>query len=164
MAGVSCREPPPLIFGGREHDPTTSATQADRAPRDRNIVGLSQGTKRVRRLDLVARARSTGAALAGASFIAGVAGAGALSGSPYPRPGAQPADVRRYFRGSPGAGRVSVVGQLVSAASLARFTASVAKLAGRSRRGSRGLRTAAVGGVLAATSLATSALRGGAHR
>ncbi|HET9927705.1 MAG TPA: hypothetical protein VFQ09_02765 [Rubrobacter sp.] len=97
--------------------------------------------------------------LAGASFIAGVAGAGALSGSPYPRPGAQPADVRRYFRGSPGAGRVSVVGQLVSAASLARFTASVAKLAGRSGRGSRGLRTAAVGGgVLAATSLATSAL------
>ena len=48
---------------------------------------------------------------------------------------------------------------MVSAASLARFTASVAKLAGRSGRGSRGLRTAAVGGgVLAATSLATSAL------
>ena len=97
--------------------------------------------------------------LAGASFIAGVAGAGALSDSPYPRPGAQPTEVRRYFRGSPGAARVSVVGQLVSAASLARFTASVAKLAGRSGRGSRGLRTAAVGGgVLAATSLATSAL------
>ena len=97
--------------------------------------------------------------LASASFVAGVAVAGALSGSPYPRPGAQPADVRRYFRGSPGAARVSVVGQLVSAASLARFTASVAKLAGRSGRGSRGLRTAAVGGgVLAATSLATSAL------
>jgi hypothetical protein len=48
---------------------------------------------------------------------------------------------------------------LVSAASLARFTTSVAKLAGRSGSGSRGLRTAAVGGgVLAATSLATSAL------
>ena len=39
--------------------------------------------------------------LAGASFIAGVAGAVALSDSPYPRPGAQPADVRRYFRGTP---------------------------------------------------------------
>jgi hypothetical protein len=53
-----------------------------------------------------------------------------------------------------------VAGQLVSAASLARFTASVAKLAGRSGQGSRGLRTAAVGGgMLAAASLATSALR-----
>jgi hypothetical protein len=97
---------------------------------------------------------------AGTSFIAGVAGAVALSDSPYPRPGAQPADVRRYFRGSPRAARVSVAGQLVSAASLARFTASVAKLAGRSGQGSRGLRTAAVGGgMLAAASLATSALR-----
>jgi len=54
---------------------------------------------------------------------------------------------------------VSVVGQLFSAASLAWFTASVAKLAGRSGRGPRGLRTAAFGGgMLAATSLATSAL------
>jgi hypothetical protein len=97
--------------------------------------------------------------LAGASFIAGVAGAVALSDSPYPRPGAQPAEVRRYFRGSPGAARVSVVGQLISAASLARFTASVAKLAGCSSRGSQGLRAAAVGGGgLAAASLATSAL------
>ena len=39
--------------------------------------------------------------LAGASFVAGVAGAVALSDSPYPRPGAPPADVRRYFRGNP---------------------------------------------------------------
>lgn len=100
-----------------------------------------------------------GGPLAGASFIAGVAGAAALSDSPYPRPGAQPADIRRYFRGNPGAARLSVAGQLVSAASLARFTAPVAKLAGRSGRGSRGLRAAAVGGgILAAASLATSAL------
>jgi hypothetical protein len=97
--------------------------------------------------------------LAGASFIAGVAGAVALSDSPYPRPGAQTADVRRYFRGSRTAARVSVVGQLVSAASLVRFTASVARFAGRSKRSSRGLRSAAaVGGMLAAASLATSAL------
>ena len=97
--------------------------------------------------------------LEGASFIVGVAGAVALSDSPYPRPGAQPADVRRYFRGNPSAARVSVVGQLVSAASLVRFTAATAKLAGRSGRGSRGLRTAAVvGGMLAAASLATSAV------
>ena len=97
--------------------------------------------------------------LAGISFVAGVAGAVALSDSPYPRPGAQPADVRRYFRGNPSAARVSVVGQLVSAASLARFTGSVTRLAGRSGRGSRRLRTAVVGGgMLAAASLATSAL------
>jgi hypothetical protein len=97
--------------------------------------------------------------LVGATFVGGVAGAVSLSDSPYPRPGAHPADIRRYFRGNRGAARVSVVGQLVSAASLARFSASVAKLAGRSGRGSQGLRTAAVGGGgIAAASLATSAL------
>lgn len=122
----------------------------------------SDGRKVQGGLDVSTSLRVPGALsgpLAGTSFIAGVAGAVALSDSPFPRPGAQPADVRRYFRGSPTAARVSVVGQLVSAASLARFTASVAKLAGRSGRGSRGLRTAAVGGgMLAAASLATSAL------
>jgi hypothetical protein len=82
-----------------------------------------------------------------------------LADTPYPRPGAEPADVRRYFGENPGAARVSVAGQLVSAASLAWFTASVAKLAARSDRGSRGLRAAAIaGGGLAAASLATSAL------
>jgi hypothetical protein len=97
--------------------------------------------------------------LAGASFIVGVAAAMRLADAPYPRPGSEPADVRRYFRGNPGAARISAVGQLVSATALARFTASVASLASRSGRGSRGLRTAAVaGGVLAAASLATSAL------
>jgi hypothetical protein len=100
-----------------------------------------------------------GGPLAGVSFVAGVAGALSLADAPYPRPGAEPGDVRRYFGGNPGAARVSVVGQLISAASLARFTATVAKLAGRSGRGSRGLRAAAVaGGGLAAASLATSAL------
>ncbi len=97
--------------------------------------------------------------LAGVSFVGGVAGAVALADSPYPRPGSEPAEIRRYFRGNPGAARLSVVGQLVSAASLARFTASVAKLAGRSGRGSRWLQAGAlVGGGLAAGSLATSAL------
>jgi hypothetical protein len=97
--------------------------------------------------------------LAGISFVGGVAGALALADSPYPRPGSEPAEIRRYFRGNAGAARLSVVGQLISAASLARFTASVARLAGRSGRGSRGLRTVALaGGGLAAASLATSAL------
>src|SRR3712207_3430455 len=66
--------------------------------------------------------------LTGASFIAGIAAAASLSDSPYPRPGAPPEDVRRYFRRDPGAARISVVGQLISAASLGRFTASVARL------------------------------------
>ena len=97
-------------------------------------------------------------ALAGGSFVGGVAGAMALADSPYPRPGSEPAEIRRYFRGNAGAARLSVVGQLISAASLARFTASVARLAARSGRGSRGLRAAALAGGLAAASLATSAL------
>jgi hypothetical protein len=71
--------------------------------------------------------------------------------------------VRSYFQENPGAARISVVGQLISAASLARFTASVAKLAARSDRGARGLRAAAIaGGTLAAASLATSAMLGAA--
>jgi len=83
----------------------------------------------------------------------------ALADSPYPRPGSEPAEISRYFRGNPGAARLSAVGQLISAASLARFTASVARLAARSGRDSRGLQAASLsGGALAAGSLATSAL------
>ena len=97
--------------------------------------------------------------LAGVSFVGGVAGAITLADSPYPRPGSEPAEIRRYFRENSGAVRLSVVGQLISAASLARFAASVAELAARSGRGSRDLRVAALaGGSLAAASLATSAL------
>src|SRR3712207_1910053 len=59
MAGVSCTEPWPPVLGGREHDSTTSDARTDRAPQGGTIVGLSQGTKWVRRLDLVARARGT---------------------------------------------------------------------------------------------------------
>jgi Domain of unknown function (DUF4386) len=103
--------------------------------------------------------RALSGPLAGVSFIIGVAGAMTLADAPYPRPGADPAEVRRYFRGSPDAARISVVGQLISVVSLVRFTVPVAKLASRSGRGSRGLRAAAVaGGGLAAASLATSAL------
>ena len=63
--------------------------------------------------------------LAGISFVGGVAGAMALADSPYPRPGSEPVEIRRYFRGNAGAAWLSVVGQLISAASLARFTASI---------------------------------------
>jgi hypothetical protein len=97
--------------------------------------------------------------LTGVSFIGGVGGAVALADSPYPRPGSEPAEIRRYFTENSRSARLSAAGQLISAASLARFTASVARLAERSGRGSRGLRTAAVaGGGLATASLATSAL------
>ena len=96
--------------------------------------------------------------LAGASFIAGVAGAMALADDPYPRPGSEPAQVRRYFGGNAGPARLSAAGQAISAASLVGFTASVTRLAGRSGRGSRALQAAAVaGGGLAAGALAAAA-------
>ena len=109
--------------------------------------------------------------LVGLSFVAGLAGAMARSAVPFPRPGADPAQIRRYFAQPSGAPRLSVAGQAISAAALVRFTASVARLAGRSGAGSRGLQAAAVaGGGLAAAALATSALcaaaltgRGGEH-
>jgi hypothetical protein len=97
--------------------------------------------------------------LVGLSFVAGLAAAMARSAFPFPRPGSDPAQIRRYFTQPSGAPWLSVAGQAISAAALVRFTASVARLAGRSGEGARGLRAAAVaGGGLAAASLATSAL------
>jgi hypothetical protein len=96
--------------------------------------------------------------IAGISFIGGIGAANALADLPYPRPGTDPADVRRYFTQNPGPTRLSAIGQTISAVALARFTASVVRLAGRTGRGSRALQTAAVtGGALAAASLAASA-------
>ena len=84
--------------------------------------------------------------LTGVSFIAGVGGAVALADSPYPRPGSEPAEVRRYFTENSRSAQLSATGQLISTASLARFTVSVARLAARSGQGSRGLRAAALAG------------------
>jgi hypothetical protein len=96
--------------------------------------------------------------VAGVAFVGGVAAATALADVPYPRPGSDAGTIRRYFRGSPRAARVSAVGQLVSAAALGRFTVSVARLAGRSGPGAGGLQAASVaGGAVAVASLATSA-------
>jgi hypothetical protein len=96
--------------------------------------------------------------VAGATFLGGVAAAMALADTPYPRPGSDAETVRRYFRGSPRAARLSAVGQLASAAALGRFTVSVARLAGRSGPGAHPLQAAAVaGGAVAVASLATSA-------
>jgi hypothetical protein len=97
--------------------------------------------------------------LTGVSFIAGVGGGVALANSPFPRPGTKPSEVSRYFTENARSARLSATGQLVSTAALARFTASVARLAARSGEGSRGLKAAALaGGGLAVVSLATSGL------
>src|SRR6266536_1373453 len=100
-----------------------------------------------------------GGPLAGLSFVTGLATAMATAKSPYPRPGSTPQDVQEYFIGSATSARISVAGQLLSSAALVPFTASVAKLAGRTGRSSGPLRAAAVaGGGFAAATLATSAL------
>jgi hypothetical protein len=92
------------------------------------------------------------------AFIGGLATALAIAESPYPRPGAQPRAIRRYFGKSAGAARISATGQLISAASLARFTSTVAGLASAADRPSRALRVLALAsGGAAATSLAASA-------
>ena len=80
----------------------------------------------------------TGAAitgpLTGVSFVAGVATGVRMADVPFPRPGSKPEEIREYFRGNATGARISVAGQLISAASLAAFTAQVAKAAkGRAR-------------------------------
>src|SRR5947207_11278609 len=96
--------------------------------------------------------------VAGVSLIGGIGAANALADLPYPRPETDPADLRRYLTQTPGPTRLSAIGQASSAVALARFTASVARLAGRTGRGSRALQTAAIaGGAVAAASLAASA-------
>lgn len=94
--------------------------------------------------------------LAAAAFVASVGGSIKLAGGPPPRPGSPAEDVRKWYDASDKAGRVSAIGQVVSLLSVARFTASVAKVAKRS--GSRTLRAAALaGGAATVASLATSA-------
>ena len=96
--------------------------------------------------------------IVGVSFIGGVAGAMARSEHPYPRPGSTGAEIRRYFTQASRAPRISIAGQVISAASLARFTASVTRLAGRAGPGSRALQAVAVtGGAIAVAGLAASA-------
>lgn len=90
--------------------------------------------------------------------MGGLATGLSLADAPFPQPGADVKDVQRFFQGDAGPERINVGGQLVSAASLALFSASVARLAGRASRGSRTLRAMAItGGALASLSLAASA-------
>jgi hypothetical protein len=93
----------------------------------------------------------------GVSFLAGFGGAMALAKNPFPRPGASTEEIRKHFGGSARAARFSATGQLISTIALARFTASVARLAARSLPGSPALRAAAIaGGGLAVASLTTA--------
>src|SRR4051794_41791662 len=73
-----------------------------------------------------------------ATFVGGIAGSLARSDVPYPRPGSDATTIRRFFEGNRGPARISAVGQLVSAATLGRFTASVVRLAGSAGAGPRG--------------------------
>src|SRR5215218_5062352 len=99
-----------------------------------------------------------GGVLTGVSFIGGLATGLSLADAPFPRPGADVKDIQRFFQGDAGPERISVTGQLVSAGSLAVFSASVARLASRASRGSTALRAVAIaGGALASVSLAASA-------
>ena len=96
--------------------------------------------------------------LTGVSFIGGLATGLSLADTPFPQPGADVKDVQRFFLGNAGPERINVGGQLLSAASLAVFSASVARLAGRAGPRSRALPAMAItGGALASVSLAASA-------
>jgi hypothetical protein len=94
----------------------------------------------------------------GVAFVGGVAGGLGLSDAPYPRPGSDLATIRRYFQDNARSARISAFGQLVSAVTLARFTASVVALSGRSGTGAPLVKAvAATGGIIASGSLAASA-------
>jgi len=96
--------------------------------------------------------------VAGVAFIGGVAAGVAIASTPYPRPGAPLAVIRDYFRGNARAARISIAGQLCSAAALARFTATVTGLARPPDTNPDALgMTARAAGAAAVGSLATSA-------
>jgi hypothetical protein len=99
-----------------------------------------------------------GGLLTGVSFIGGLATGLGLAEAPFPRPGADVTDIQRFFQGEAGPERINLGGQLLSAASLAMFSASVARLAGRAGPRSGSLQAMAIaGGALASGSLAASA-------
>jgi hypothetical protein len=98
--------------------------------------------------------------ISGIAFVAGVAAGVATSKAPFPIPGSSDAEqIRRFFRDNAPSARLSAAGQLISAATLGRFTASVVGLARRADPSSRVLpATAAIGGTAAVASLTASAL------
>jgi hypothetical protein len=100
-----------------------------------------------------------GGLLTGVGFFGGVAAAKATEKSPYPRPGAEPEEVQKYFTESSTAARLSAAGLAASSAALAGFTASVAGVAGRSGSRARALQAAAIagGGLAVATQTVSAA-------
>jgi hypothetical protein len=161
----SSGRPKALPFAALAHeyrDTFRLAAGPDRAARAavRALAAVARATGRApRRLRLDVGALS--GPLAGIAFVGGLAAGLVIADDPYPRPGAKPRAIRRYFGANARAARISVAGQLVSAASLARFGAAVAALARRSDPPPRGLSTAAgASGAVAAGSLAASALTG----
>jgi hypothetical protein len=97
--------------------------------------------------------------LTGIIFLSAIGGAIKLAESRIPRPGADAEAIRKYWGGSAKAARFSATGQLVSVAMLARFTASVAKLAARSPKGAKALRTTAIAsGAVSVATLGASAV------
>ncbi len=101
--------------------------------------------------------RALSGVLTGVAFLAGVGGAAARARTPYPRPWADPHEVRDYFAANADAAKLSATGQLISAASLVPFTASIARLATRPPRSSTAWFAAIAGGSVASVALATSA-------
>src|SRR5215211_2013533 len=83
--------------------------------------------------------------LSGVSFVGGLATGLSLADAPFPRPGAEVRDIKRFFIDNAGPERLNLTGQLLSAAFLARYSLSVARLAGRASRRSGALRAAGIG-------------------
>ena len=153
--------PKPLPFAALAHEyRDTFRLAATPEPAGRIAVAPLAGIARATARAPQRPARDLGALsgpLAGITFVAGLATGLAVADAPYPRPGAKPAAIRRYFEGSARGARISIAGQLLSAASLARFTATVAALARDAHSRRLQAATTAVGGV-ATGSLAASAL------
>ena len=103
--------------------------------------------------------RALSGLISGVTFVAGVGAGVASSNAPYPLPGSDADEIRRYFRDNASSGRLSAAGQLVSAATLAHFTTSVIRLTRRAAPTSRALpATALIGGISAVASLTASGL------
>lgn len=103
--------------------------------------------------------RALSGLISGVAFLAGVGGGVASSNAPYPLPGSDAQKIRRYFRDNASSARLSAAGQLISAAALAPFTASVIRLTRRAAPTSRaGPAAAAIAGTAAVSSLTASGL------
>jgi hypothetical protein len=144
------------VFAGAARGTALDAAQLDANSHCHIEILLENGGFAVTNGSPVNDPSALSGVLTGVSFVGGLATGLSLADAPFPQPGADVKDVQRFFQGSSGAERIDVAGQLLSAASLAVFSRSVAQLAGHS--GSKMLKAAAIAGrALASTSLAASA-------